>query len=432
MSGGEAPVRVLQLGGPMAVLGAERWILALGRHLDAARCETVIGVLQDLPGGGEPPLCAQAARLGLPTAVFEAPGRLSLAAVAQIRDFVRRERIDIVHTHFYKTDLIGALAVRGTNAKLLTTPHGWSQNAGVALQVYEGLDRLIFGVCDAVAPLSDDLYDGLARLPWVRPRLHMIRNGVDLHEVETAAAGAPEIDAWRAQGRRIVGYIGQLIGRKRIDVLLRAFAGLAAPDAMLVLIGDGDQRPALETLAGELGLGDRVRFAGFRDDRLSWLKRFDAFVLPSALEGIPRCLMESMAAGVPIVSSDIPGSRDLVEHERTGLLFPLDDVNALQAALARLLAEPAVAGALAGAAQEKVHREFSAARMADEYLALYRRLAGRCGSGRQAASEPAVSKRPTSEQALSKRAASEQGGSRQGARSASAPDASGPSRGAPT
>ncbi|MEZ5659057.1 MAG: glycosyltransferase [Burkholderiaceae bacterium] len=380
---GDAPIRVLQLGGPMAVLGAERWILALGRHLDRGRCQTVVGVAQDLPGGGQPPLCEQAARLDLPTAVFEAPGRLSFAAVGQIRAFVRRERIDIVHTHFYKTDLLGALAVRGTGARLLTTPHGWSVNAGLALQLYEGIDRLIFAACDAVAPLSDDLHAGLARLPWVKPRLHMIRNGVDLHEVQSTPAASPSIDDWHRQGRRVIGYIGQLIGRKRIDVLLRAFAGLADQNTMLVLIGDGDQRAALQEQARALGVAERVHFAGFRDDRLAWLKKFDAFVLPSSLEGIPRCLMEAMAARVPIVSSDIPGSRDLITHDATGLLFPLDDHEALSLQLSRILEEPGLAARLIEAAHTRVTREFSAARMADEYLLLYERLLDRpAGSAR--------------------------------------------------
>ena len=79
----------------------------------------------------------------------------------------------------------------------------------------------------------------------------------------------------------------------------------------------GEQKAELQALARELGIENQVHFLGFRTDRLSLLKGFDVFVLPSTLEGIPRCLMEAMTAGIPIIASDIPGCNDLIKHEKT-------------------------------------------------------------------------------------------------------------------
>ena len=369
-----APVRVLQLGSPNGMFGAERWILALARHLPREAVTTVVGVIQDVAGAPEAPLLAHARALGMETASVQAPGRINPAAVRSLRALLREQHIDVLHTHFYKSTLIGALAVRGTGCRLLATPHGWNTDAGLMLQAYEWAERVAFGWADAVSPLSPELDRGLRRLPWVRPRLVPIPNGVDLDEVGASAVIAPPLVEAREAGEFVVGYLGQLIERKRVDVLLDAFAALPGGHSRLVVVGDGDQRERLQAQARALGLEARVHFTGFRDDRLEWLRGFHALVLPSTLEGIPRCLMESMAAGVPVVATDIPGTRELVEDGRSGLLVPVGDAPRLAAALASLRDDPARAAALARAGTRRVHEHFSARAMATRYHALFESL----------------------------------------------------------
>src|SRR5690606_31052742 len=106
---------------------------------------------------------------------------------------------------------------------------------------------------------------------------------------------------------------------------LQAFSALREEQAHLLIVGEGEQRAELERLAARSGLSDRVSFAGYRADRLDLLKCFDAFVLPSTLEGIPRCILESMAARVPVIVSDIPGSTDVVTDGLTGMTFPVNN-----------------------------------------------------------------------------------------------------------
>jgi glycosyltransferase involved in cell wall biosynthesis len=367
-------IRVLQLGSSTGLYGAERWILALGRHLPHARIEPVIGVIKDSPGD-VPALCVEAARLGIRTHVFESYGRLSRTAIGQLRNFIRDHEIDILHTHGYKTDVIGFLAVRGTKCKIVSTPHGWSANAGIKVQLYEGLDRLVFRFFDAVVPLSSDLYEGLLRFPGLRPKLRLIRNGVDLSEIDAVAEGSPELQAWKSQGSAIVGYIGQLIPRKGLDTLLRAFGKLDIPGKRLCIVGEGPQRLELERLAVQIGEKDSVHFFGFRDDRIALMKCFDAFVLPSRLEGIPRCVLEAMAARVPVIATDIPGCRVLVEDNVTGMLFPVDDHLSLATKLRLLLGNDGLRDSIADAGYGLVRRDYSAATMAEKYTELYLGLA---------------------------------------------------------
>ncbi len=373
-------IRVLQLGNATGLYGAERWILALGRHLRHGRIEPVIGVIKDSQGDA-PALCVEAARLGIRTHVFESYGRLSRTAIGQLRDFMRDHEIDILHTHGYKTDVIGFLAVRGTKRKIVSTPHGWSANAGIKVQLYEALDRLVFRFFDAVVPLSSDLYEGLLRFPGLRAKLRLIRNGVDLSEVDSVTQRSPELQAWKSQGSVIVGYIGQVIPRKGLDTLLRAFSKLDIPGKRLCIVGEGPQRLELERLANRIGEKDRVHFFGFRDDRIALMKCFDVFVLPSRLEGIPRCVLEAMAARVPVVATDIPGCRVLVEDNVTGMLFPVDDHIGLAKKLRLLLGNDGLRDSMADAGHRLVRRDYSAETMAEKYAELYVELAGGDGPG---------------------------------------------------
>lgn len=368
------PLRVLHLGSPTGLYGAERWILALVSHLPKGSVHSIVSVLKDAP---EYPaeLCAHAQRLGCETHIFEAHGRFNLAGIGALRRFIRDRRIDIVHTHGYKTDLIGVLATMGTGCRIVSTPHGWSVNAGLALRIYEALDRMSFAFMDAVAPLSVDLHRELVRMPWLRRKLHLIRNGVDLSEVQAAPASCAPLEQFKARGDFVLGYIGQLIPRKGIDCLIRALAASGSQNMRVCLIGEGPQRDELAALALELGVAERVNFYGYRADRLSFLKQFDAFVLPSALEGIPRCVLEAMAANVAVIATDIPGCRDVVHDGSTGLLFPVGDVPALTAAIGGLSADAALRARLATAGRLLIENEFSAATMAARYHELYRQIA---------------------------------------------------------
>jgi len=369
-------IRVAQFGSSTGLYGAERWILALARNLDPQRVETHVVAIKDDPGL-EVALCQEAARRGFRSHVFQGYGKVNFSVIGQIRRYIREQGIQVLHTHFYKTDIIGLLATQGTPCKIVSTPHGWSKHMDFKLWCYEGLDRAVFPFLDAVAPLSEELFQPLTRIPGLKQKLHLIINGVDLSEVEEVNAANPVLLQRKRAGAFIAGYIGQLIPRKGLDTLLRAVAALSDLPLELYLIGEGGQRPELEQLARALGLEERVHLVGYRDDRLEWLHGFDCFVLPSRLEGIPRCLMEAMGARVPVVASDIPGCSDLIEHRRTGLLFDVDDPASLAEQIALLATSAELRQLLSEAAREHVYAHYSAARMAKDYEALYASMCGR-------------------------------------------------------
>lgn len=363
-------IKVLQLGSPIGLYGAERWILALIKHLDPGKIESSVASIKDHPSL-EVPLCLQGEKLGFKTRVFESWGKASFSAVKQLREYIQENKIDILHTHYYKTDIIGLMATRGTRCKILSTPHGWTKAPDLKLRIYEIVDRLIFPFLDAVVPLSESLFRPLRSIPGLRNKLSLIKNGVDLTEIETAGEIAPEILSLKEKGEFVIGYIGRLTPGKGLEVLLDAMANHGKINWTFAILGEGEQEGELRNLAKKLGIDTRVKFFGFRSDRLAFLKGFDVFVLPSRSEGIPRCLMEAMGAGVPVVASDIPGCRVLVDGNTTGLLFQVDNPAHLALLINKIEVDSGLRQNLSQAAREFIKREFSAEKMAGDYENLY-------------------------------------------------------------
>ena len=370
----QKPIRVLQLGSPTGLYGAERWILALIRHLDPSKVESIVGVIKDAPDL-ESPLIREASSMGFKTILIEAFGKANFSAVLKLRRYIIDNKIDILHTHWYKTDIIGFFATRGTRCKTVSTPHGWSRDSGFKLQGYEMMDRMIFTLIDAVAPLSPELYDGLKKIPFLKEKLTLIQNGVDTTEIESCKTVHPQLVEWQEQGFFILGYIGQLIHRKGLDILFKALSELDKKlPWKLAIVGDGEQRIFLETLAQELNISANITFFGFQEKRLEFLNGFDVFVLPSRLEGIPRCLMEAMAAKKPVISSDIPGSTELIIDGKTGYIFKSEDAEYLLQIINTVVWHYTEAQKIAFNGKNKIFSEYSASRMAVEYQHLYNQL----------------------------------------------------------
>jgi len=366
-----APIRVLQLGSPTGLYGAERWILALIRHLDPAKVQSIVGVIKDAPDL-DSPLIKQAAAMGFETITIQAQGRANFSAVTKLRNYILDNHIDILHTHWYKTDIIGFLATRATACKTISTPHGWSKDAGLALQCYEMMDRMIFPLLDAVVPLSPELYDNLKKIPFLKKKMTLIHNGVDTMEIEACKTVHPQLTQWKEQGYFIIGYVGRLVHQKGLDILFSALSELDKNLRWkLALVGDGEQRNFLKDLAQKLNISENITFFGFQENRLAFLNSFDVFVLPSRIEGIPRCLMEAMAANKPVISSDIPGSKELIIDGQTGYTFKAGDAGHLLQQINTVAAHYAQAQTIASQGKDKIFSGYSAKRMAIQYQHLY-------------------------------------------------------------
>jgi glycosyltransferase involved in cell wall biosynthesis len=370
------PLKVLQFITPAGFYGAERWVLALANNLnpDHLVCDLAVtreSSTQDLTVAELYPKSAGSVHY------LDMAGRFDFRVVKQLCDVIQQQGIDVIHTHGYKSDILGLLAARRTGIRCVSTPHGFSGKVGLKLATFIRIGTWMLSYFDRVAPLSEELVCDMKRFGVPDRKITFIRNGVDLTEIDAALEGFKGRDK-SSGGYRTLGFIGQLVPRKGIPDLLDVFDQLYRKDKnlKLQLLGDGRQRGELEEKAAGQGSARAVEFLGFRSDRLELLSRFNLFVMTSSLEGIPRCMMEAMAVGVPVVAYNIPGVDKLVTHGETGLLAPYGDEAALASCCRQLLDDPELVVRLSANARELIDEKYSAARMAQEYEDLFADLLG--------------------------------------------------------
>jgi glycosyltransferase involved in cell wall biosynthesis len=376
-----ASVRILQFITPAGFYGAERWVLALANNLAHERvvCDLAVpreSAEQDLSVAEHYP--ADAGKVHY----LSMKSRFDVAVVAQLVEVIRQRQIQVIHTHGYKSDIIGLFAAKLTGILCVSTPHGYPSKVGLKLAAFIRIGTYLLRYFDAVVPLSEELFSDMKRFGVPTSKARFIRNGVDLKEIDERAQSR-EVASDDEYSVKTIGFVGQMIHRKGLPDLLEVFDQLCLKvgSLKLQLLGDGSQRPDLEGQAARLSSADAIEFLGFRSDRLELMARFDLFVMTSSLEGIPRCMMEAMALGVPVVAYDIPGVDQLVEHGVTGLLAPHGDKEALAACCRQLLESPELAKELAGNARERIDERYSAARMVQEYEALFDELLSQQLSG---------------------------------------------------
>jgi glycosyltransferase involved in cell wall biosynthesis len=280
-------------------------------------------------------------------------------------------RADIVHLHSSKAGFLGRLAsaVRGKRTACVFSPHGWSFWAadGAEARLYTQLERMAAGWCRAIVALSEDEREAGLRAGVGEPGLYrVIPNGVPLERF--ALPRRP------VRGRILM--VGRLAPPKRPDLALRALASVLerVPEAELHVVGDGPLRPEAERLAGELGLRERARFLGNRDDVPELLAEAECALLASDYEGCPLAVVEAMAAGAPVAATAAGGTGELVREGSTGALGPKGDAEGLARALEQVLADPERAASLGAEGRRVAEAELSLEHMVGRLVSLYDEL----------------------------------------------------------
>jgi glycosyltransferase involved in cell wall biosynthesis len=346
--------------------GAENVVLRLARALRERGDEPTIATMSS---GW---MTERAQSDGLPVWIVPQRPGIDVAWVVRFARQLRRERIDVLHTHDFAMNTFGAAAALLARVPAVSTIHGrhWVTDRPRRALAYRALRRL--GV--PIVAVSEDLAGFLAvglRVP--RAQLQVVHNGIPIPH-----APAGDDPQRRASARGLLGIpsdlalvvaVGNLYPVKDHATLLRALARL--PGARVAIAGRGDQEAPLRKLAAQLGLADRVHLLGLRDDVDTVFAAADVFVQPSLSEGLPLAVLEAMANGLPVVATRVGGIPEAIADGQTGLLVPPGDPAALAAALGEVLSARERATALGKAGRERATAEFSVKRMTDRYRQLY-------------------------------------------------------------
>ncbi len=367
-------INVLQFICPSGFYGAEMWVLALSSHLDKKLVNCSLAVTHESQDQNLE-LFDRFMALGLNAYKIPMLGRFDVRSIPRLVKLIKKQKIDIMHTHGYKSDILGLITGRIAGIKIISTPHGFENAKNFKLQMFIKIGCFALRFYDKIVPLSPDLRQNCLDLKVSPAKIKMIINGVDLTEIE-AERSKKHIPFFSDKKEKIIGYVGQMAYRKNIDAMLSAFDLLyrETQDIRLVLVGDGALRAQLEERAKKLSSYHKIDFLGFRNDRLRIVKEMDIFCMTSSLEGIPRCIMEAMAMGTPVVAFNIPGIDKLVLNGKTGLLADFDDVDGLKENFKQLLDDKLLSTEITRNARTYILEKFSARRMAQEYTGVYEEL----------------------------------------------------------
>jgi glycosyltransferase involved in cell wall biosynthesis len=234
----------------------------------------------------------------------------------------------------------------------------------------ERTDRLI-GNSAAVA----EFYQSIG---YPADRLSVIPNGIDVPEPTPFDRDALLAELEIPSGSQVIGFVGRMAKQKRVDDLVFAMALVAIlrPETHLLLIGDGPERDKLMKFARDIDIDHHTRFTGHRADAARLLRVMDVFWIASDFEGQSNSAMEAMAAGLPVIASDIPPNRELVIDGETGFLVKVGDRVGFQQFADRLLADPELARRLGDAGRERMRKHFSIDNMVQSHARVYRDVLG--------------------------------------------------------
>jgi glycosyltransferase involved in cell wall biosynthesis len=383
------PVRILRVIARLNVGGPALHVTYLARGLAERGYETTL-VAGDV-ARGEESMAFVAEQAGvhvmpLPGLSRELSPVKDALAVWRLARIIRALRPDIVHTHTAKAGAVGRAAalLAGGRPVVVHTFHGhvlhgyFGRVGGLAFRAIETTlarftDRLV-----AVSPEVRDELVGLGVAP--ASKFSVIRLGIELEPRVAFDGDTGEVRRRHGIGAEtfVVGWFGRMTAVKRTDDLLSMLAGLRerGVDALLLLVGDGDDRERLEQRAHDLGLARSCLFLGYQLDVAPWYAVCDAVVLTSASEGTPVTIIEALAAGRAVVATNVGGVPDVVSDGETGFLVGPGDTDAFADRLEILARDPKRREAMGRAGRERVLSRYVVARLVEDVDALYRELLG--------------------------------------------------------
>lgn len=344
-------------------------VLSLARALHEMGNYSVVGLLEH---GW---LDRKLKQAGLETVILQQHTRYDLLCLRTLCNIVRRYNIDLIHSHEFMMNVYGTAAAVLSRIPVITTVHGknyyWEKpRRRVAYRLTSHLSRMVT-VCD-------DLKRFLGQHLGISDRrITTIYNGIDLNQYSRSPSPVSVSAVKQAllipPHSPIIGTVGMLVPAKDHSTLLKAARHVIQhkPDAIFLLVGDGQLGAPLKAEAHRLGIVNNLRFAGFTDHVTELLHITDVYVCSSRSEGLSLSILEAMAAGKPIVATNVGGNAELIVDEVTGFLVPSNEPERMAEKLILLLRDRTLARQLGASGQQRVYEKFSLERMVHSYRRLY-------------------------------------------------------------
>lgn len=339
--------------------------------------------------GGAGPLSLKLAEAGIKTVSIPNLAR-DISIFGDILSFFgllslfKKEKPGIVHVNSSKVGGLGALSARIAGVpRIIFTCHGWPWNEDrnfLSLSVIKFLSWLTVMLAHETIAVSErDFGDG-KRMLWVKNKIVLVHNGIKSPDFKERAESRAYIAALAknagvgvSENDFLVGAIGELHKNKAYEYALRAVAILKQKNipAKLVILGEGEERKSLESLATKLGIGKDAALAGFVEDAPQYLRAFDTLVLSSIKEGLPYVVIEAGFAELPVVAANVGGAGEIIDDMKSGILVQTRKPDEIARALELMYKNPEQGLRFGQNLRQKVEREFSLEKMIEGTVGVY-------------------------------------------------------------
>lgn len=345
--------------------GAQRYVYDLAKGAEAAGYDVMV------LAGQEGPLTEKLKEIKVPFISLPSLWRdvsvfKDSKALRDIIAILKREKPHVVHLNSSKMGLIGGLAARLMGVPhIIFTAHGWPFNESRPWWQKLLLKKIMWWTVQLshkTICVSEQLKRDM-NWPFVEHKLVVIHNGIDPFPLEKRTN----------ESGLTVGTLSELHHTKGLDIALKGFArALNGTDARFLILGEGERKTELESLAQKLGIARQVIFAGFVPDAREKLANFDIFTLTSRTEGLPYVLLEAGIASIPVIATSVGGIPEVIHPGQTGLLVEKESVTQFSEALTRLAADQNLRMRLGTNLHDLVAKKFSIRAMLEKTLALYK------------------------------------------------------------
>ena len=381
------PIRILELrAADGAGGGPEKTILRGARLSDPAEFQIHIVYLTG-EGDSVSEIRKQADEIGVEFAAFTSKGKFDFSQLRNLREYVRDNDIQIVHSHEYKSNYM-AVQLRKSfpNLKILSTAHGWTGHSWKERFLYYPIDKRLLKSFPQLISVSSEITGELVRKGVDSDRITTIPNSIEPEKFQRCQSLRANFRGQHSlsDDTFVIGAVGRLERQKRFDLLIDAINSIvksgSGDNLQLLIAGEGSLKSPLEAQIQQLDIGQHVRMLGHVSDIRSLYSGMDLFVQSSDYEGTSNAVLEAMAMEVPIVATTAGGTEDIVTHQEHGILIPTGDHRQIESGIKTLVSSDTLAAELAASARKRVESELSFQNRNSRLERIYESLVGQPSS----------------------------------------------------
>ncbi len=371
----EDKINVLHLRDSPWVDGPGRTILESASAIDASRFNYLIaGFTNPVSTGNQ--FIAEAQKRGLKIFNINETGPFDYKIISQILSLIDKHNIHILHSHEFRSDLMGLICARIKRIPVVTTLHGWIGN-GMKGRIFVTIDKMLLRFFDHVITVSKLMGKQVQKLGVSNNRLSVLYNSLiidrympDINDNSFREELGVEADTL------LVANIGRLSPEKgQADFILAARSVLEThQNAKFLLIGIGPEQEMLENLASDIGIRDAVIFTGYRNDMMGIYNSLDLVVQSSYTEGMPNVILEALLMEVPVIATNVGGTAEVIKDNTTGVLLKPNSSDEIADKIKEYVAEREIFKEMAKAGREIVKRNFNFIDRTDKLTAIYEKM----------------------------------------------------------